>query len=505
MKMMRGIWILFFVVCAVQTVAMAYADPFVQFDRETAHVCEVIDLAASPPPISSDRCIEIDEIDISAHRRAVWVIGEITLEPGLLERTEPLGFFLSAKASSRIYVNGTLLAENGVPGMSRTSETPGDLDFVHPIQRSELQPGPNQVALLLSGHHSITGTTRGLLTLGFFKYERSPYHERGQAMLSLVMLGVFLVSALYAVVLARFGVDKLTSTTLAGTAVFAAGQVVAESLRSVWAYPYYVHDLRLIAIIIFGVGAGGTLLAHTLKRFEYDRPMLVLGASFLITLAGVMLIDGFDAKASVAILIPSLVAMGVSLIPFRSDRRIRLFYASAFGVFALANLLDPGGFLDTTYFAMLAGMILFLSAFQAVAFVESIRDNEKGMLARRHLEQLLARKETKQDPPLIARHSGRLERFQIADILALEAAGDYVNLRLVSGREVLLSASLSELESNLPSRFLRVHRSHIVNADKIVSLKPASSGTGELTLEEGATVPVSRRSMPTLKDALEAS
>ena len=153
---------------------------------------------------------------------------------------------------------------------------------------------------------------------------------------------------------------------------------------------------------------------------------------------------------------------------------------------------------------MLAAMILFLSVFQARAFVEVIRTHEKGELARRQLEQLLDEKASDSAAPLMVRQSGRMERIAIEEILALEAAGDYVNLKLVSGRILMLSRTLSDLEKDLPARFLRVHRSHIVNATQISSLKRLRSGTGELLLKTGDSVPVSRRAMPGVRKSLGA-
>lgn len=483
---------------------LSLADEFVQFDRDEVYVCEVTDLTAPPPDPASDQCERRAESQLHLQGQTVWVIGEITPPQALLEPDDPIGFTLSAKAASRIYLNGGVLAENGKPGFDRASERPGAIDFVQFVPRTDLREGPNQVAILMSGHHSLTGTTRSVLTLGFFAFERAPYHERDAAFVGMLMLGVFLLTALYAGVLAWYGTDQSLALTLAGTSLFAAGQVISESLRAVWAYPYFVHDLRLIALIGCGLGVGLTLLAHTLRQFEPVRPRAILAATLLGTLGAVAMVSGFDQKASVAMLLPSLVAGLVSIFPLHRLNRTRLMYAGAFASFAVVNLLDPGAFLDLTYFTMLAAMILFLSVFQARAFVEVIRTHEKGEHARRQLEHLLDQQSADTRPPLTVRQSGRIERIDMDEILAVEAAGDYVNLKLLSGRMLMLSRSLSDLEKDLPARFLRVHRSHIVNADQIASLKRLRGGTGELLLKPGDVVPVSRRAMPGLRESLES-
>ena len=56
------------------------------------------------------------------------------------------------------------------------------------------------------------------------------------------------------------------------------------------------------------------------------------------------------------------------------------------------------------------------------------------------------------------------------DIEWIEAAGVYVTLH-TSGKEVLYRASLTDLAQSLdPSRFLRIHRSVIVNIESIARL-----------------------------------
>ena len=496
---LRFLAYLFLAVCFS---AQGFADSFVQFDRGKVFVCDVVDLRAPPPQLSSERCEQRSETEITLHQSTKWIIGEITPTPALLAEGEPIGLFIAAKASARIYLNGEALAENGVPAFTQDTERAGHLDFVHYIPASALRTGPNRIAILMSGHHSLNGATQSLLTLGFFPFERAPYHERGAAIFAILMLGMFLVAAIYASVLAVLGVNRLETIALAGTSIFASGQVIAETMRSFWAYPYYVHDIRLYAIVFCGLGVGLTLVGHTLYQLNSRRPGTILVATLLITLLGVFGVSGFDAKASMAILLPCLVAILVSLIGATAADHRRLIYAAIFSVFTAANLLDPGFFLDAAYFAILAAAIWILSAFQALAFVSAIKENERGDRARRRLEQLLARKSDLDPTPLVVRHSGRMERFPMDDIIALEAAGDYVNLHIESGRTVLANASLTALENELTDTFIRVHRSYIANADKIVSLKRLPQGTGELVLVSGTRIPVSRRILPKLRKSL---
>ncbi len=80
-----------------------------------------------------------------------------------------------------------------------------------------------------------------------------------------------------------------------------------------------------------------------------------------------------------------------------------------------------------------------------------------------------------------------------ADIEHVQAQGNYVGLR-VNGHDYLLRATLTEFLDQLdPARFVRVHRSHAVNLDRVVEIEPLDGGDARVTLQGGSVVPVSRR------------
>jgi two-component system LytT family response regulator len=81
---------------------------------------------------------------------------------------------------------------------------------------------------------------------------------------------------------------------------------------------------------------------------------------------------------------------------------------------------------------------------------------------------------------------------EVDDIDWIEAEGVYVRLHCDS-RTHLLRDSLKHLATVLdPARFVRVHRSAIVNIDRIEALYPRSHGEYDLRLRSGAHVRLSR-------------
>jgi two-component system LytT family response regulator len=102
--------------------------------------------------------------------------------------------------------------------------------------------------------------------------------------------------------------------------------------------------------------------------------------------------------------------------------------------------------------------------------------------------------------------SGGVARFiRAVEIDWIEAAGVYVNLH-VAGKEILYRSALADLAERLdPARFIRVHRSTIVNIESILQLEPISHGEFEVVLKGGARTRISRSYRAQLEERLGQS
>ncbi|MEP6691641.1 MAG: LytTR family DNA-binding domain-containing protein [Gemmatimonadaceae bacterium] len=93
---------------------------------------------------------------------------------------------------------------------------------------------------------------------------------------------------------------------------------------------------------------------------------------------------------------------------------------------------------------------------------------------------------------LLVQNDGRIVIVKTADVQWVEAADNYVRLH-VTGAAHLLHESMRALEKRLdPSRFLRVHRSAIVNVDCIQEIQPWYAGALIVILHGGQRLTVSR-------------
>ncbi|WP_133499739.1 LytTR family DNA-binding domain-containing protein [Cognatilysobacter terrigena] len=93
----------------------------------------------------------------------------------------------------------------------------------------------------------------------------------------------------------------------------------------------------------------------------------------------------------------------------------------------------------------------------------------------------------------LVRKLGKEFLVPAADIEWLQASGNYVNLR-VRGRDYPLRSTMAQIEERLdPATFRRVHRSYMVNLDRVERIEPIDSGDARIVMQDGATVPCSRR------------
>jgi two-component system LytT family response regulator len=124
---------------------------------------------------------------------------------------------------------------------------------------------------------------------------------------------------------------------------------------------------------------------------------------------------------------------------------------------------------------------------------EEIRRSRDGLWNERLtglLEDLQVRQ--KRLTRLVIRSAGRIFFLRVEEIDWLEAADNYVHIHM--GREShLVRETLQSLEDRLdPSRFLRIHRSTLVNVDRIQELQPLFHGDYVVKLLDGTELSLSR-------------
>jgi two-component system, LytTR family, response regulator len=105
-------------------------------------------------------------------------------------------------------------------------------------------------------------------------------------------------------------------------------------------------------------------------------------------------------------------------------------------------------------------------------------------------------------PQLLAVKSGDQYRFvEVADIDWIEADGNYIRLHM-GKQERLVHRTLAEMEEHLldPAKFVRIHRSTIVNLSRIATVEPLFHRELSVALKDGTRLVCSRRYRPRLQE-----
>ena len=123
-----------------------------------------------------------------------------------------------------------------------------------------------------------------------------------------------------------------------------------------------------------------------------------------------------------------------------------------------------------------------------------------GVLALNYLLQRKPDPVAERPPPAapperfaVRKRGGSEVMVEVTDIDWIEASGNYAILH-VGGDTFEIRSSLARLEGELdPKRFVRVHKSYVVNIARVAEVTPWVSGDWRIRLQDGAEINLSRR------------
>jgi two-component system, LytTR family, response regulator len=93
---------------------------------------------------------------------------------------------------------------------------------------------------------------------------------------------------------------------------------------------------------------------------------------------------------------------------------------------------------------------------------------------------------------IVIKDGARVHIVAVSQVDYLEAQDDYVAVHSL-GKKYLKQQTISSLEEALdPNRFVRIHRSYIVNLEKIAKIEPYTKDSRLAILQDGAKLPVSQ-------------
>ena len=106
---------------------------------------------------------------------------------------------------------------------------------------------------------------------------------------------------------------------------------------------------------------------------------------------------------------------------------------------------------------------------------------------------------------IVIKDGTRVHIIPVGQLDYAEAQDDYVALHS-GGKTFLKQQTISSLEAALdPARYVRVHRSFLVNLERVTKIEPYTKDTRLAILTDGSQIPVSRAGYMRLKELMENS
>jgi two-component system LytT family response regulator len=144
-----------------------------------------------------------------------------------------------------------------------------------------------------------------------------------------------------------------------------------------------------------------------------------------------------------------------------------------------------------------------LKPFSAERFERAL-ERAKSRLGERRLPVELAASRAPAERPqrIVVKDGTRVQIIPLDKLDYVEAQDDYVALHS-GGRSHLKQQSIASLEVALdPSRFVRIHRSAIVNLERVARIEPYGKESRIAILSDGTRLPVSRSGYARLLEAM---
>ena len=216
--------------------------------------------------------------------------------------------------------------------------------------------------------------------------------------------------------------------------------------------------------------------------------------------------DGYKAVTSITELTPDLVFLDVQMPAMDGFEVIKTIGAEQMPTVIFVTAYDQ--------YALKAfevnALDYLLKPFDRSRFQKTL-ERAKKMVRRlqngdvnHQLLSLLGDLRREQDLPerFIIKSGGRVVFLRIEEIDWMRTVGNYVRLQV--GREShLMRETMTGIEAKLnPERFMRIHRSTIVNLDRVKEVQPWAKGEYVVIMRDGTRLVMSRRYRERLNERL---
>lgn len=210
--------------------------------------------------------------------------------------------------------------------------------------------------------------------------------------------------------------------------------------------------------------------------------------------------NGFEAVKSISELKPDLLFLDIQMPKLNGfevldliEKDVAVIFVTAYDEYALQAF-------------EVHAVDYLLKPFSKERFAEALHraekrlaDREKPDLARIAAD---ARRSSRPIDRLLIREGSKVHVIPVEKIDFIEAQDDYFAVK-TEGKKLLKQGTLAALEEELdPLHFLRIHRSYILNIDRLSKIEPYAKDSRVAILNDGTRLQVSRAGYAKLKEKL---
>lgn len=208
--------------------------------------------------------------------------------------------------------------------------------------------------------------------------------------------------------------------------------------------------------------------------------------------------NGFDAVKAIAELDPDLVFLDIQMprlngfeVVELAGRRARYIFVTAFDQYAIKAF-------------EIHAVDYLLKPFSQQRFDEALAHARTSIGGQVSVDAMVTEVTLRNKPleRVLIRDGSRVHVIAAEKIEFIEAQDDYVRIRS-DGKSYLKNQRLSDLESQLdPDRFVRIHRSYILNIGCIRRIEQSGKDSHTAILGDDSRIPISRTGYQKVRDLI---
>lgn len=420
-----------------------------------------------------------------------WV--QLRIKSDKLPPEKKPGIMVAFTASYDLYFDGVFVGSSGLVGSGYEDEEPGNVHELFLIpDRLILDSAQHIILMKVSNHHKFWAQR------DYFGVILGSYQALNQKPLILTTLvalisGILMISGfylLYVYISSAKDPDFLWFGLLSTLVGILA---VISYLKFFYSYPYPFHEIRLYIklVLTFLIALGLPFFMQYYYKFRFWK---MTRPGIMLILLGIYFFFDYDSANDLALKCGVTASLIIAAIQVYREKS----WIPALAAGPLLFIFLDNGYGFFTGFLLLS-QVVFIGKVKRLSHQQSEFNHLK---AENNLLQAEKLKMIQTPGPIKVKQAGRYHLLQSADIHYIKGANVYSEIITVNNQHYLHDQPLNKLISQLPANFQRVHKSYIVNIQKVRQLKVASGGKYHLFLDQDIMVPVGRTYYKKLKQSL---